>query len=147
MSLIKKEFGVTRDGQTVYEYTVRNECGCGFSVISYGAYLKNLWIMDRAGELRDVCHGFDSLERYEGGNNGSAGAIVGRYANRIGNARFTLEGQSYELSRSNTPHSLHSESAGMHKKLWEIREGRENEVLLKCTSPDGDGGFPGGQAA
>lgn len=143
MSLTKKEFGATKNGETVWEYTLRNEAGCGFSVISYGAYLKNLWVPDKDGKLRDVCLGFDTMERYESDNNGSAGAVVGRYANRIGNACFTLEGQSYALAHSKDAHTLHSDIAGMHHKVWSIQEVKENEVILKCTSPDGEGGFPG----
>ena len=95
------------------------------------------------GKTRDVCLGFSDVERYEGDQNGCAGAVIGRVGGRISNASFTLEGKEYFLTANNGKNTLHSGNEGFDKRVWSIEAVDENTVRLELISEDGDQGFPG----
>lgn len=109
-------------------------------VLTYGGTLRALSV-PVSGGLRDVVLGFDGMAGYESQDT-YIGALVGRVANRISDARFTLDGKEYPLSANAAPSCLHGGTHGFDKKLWaaEVDEGR---LLLSCVSPDGEEGFPG----
>jgi aldose 1-epimerase len=139
-TICKTLFGET-DGQNVYEYTLTNSNGMMVKVINYGGTISDIITPDRNGEMASVVLGFDSLEEYKGGKNALMGATVGRVANRISNAKFTLDGKEYKLSSF-----IHGGVNGFHKRIWNIEEvTRRNVVALKMTyfSEDGEEGFPG----
>jgi len=122
-----------------------NESGASVTVIDYGGIITSIEVPDRNGRLGDVVLGYETLEGYL--SDGSHyGAIIGRFANRIGGAQFTLDGQRFELAANNGPNSLHGGLQGFDRAVWHaepLESNAEAGVALTHTSPDGDQGFPG----
>lgn len=143
MSISSRWFGKSRNGEDVYEYTVKNRKGFGFSVIGYGADLTEIRVPDKNGNNLDVCLGFSSLERYEGEQSGCAGAVIGRVGSRISNACFDLDGETYNLTANNGPNTLHSGDRGFDRRVWNGYEIDDCSVGFELVSEDGDQGFPG----
>ncbi len=142
MSVEKKIFGQTDNGQDVYIYSVSNSRGMRADVISFGAILVNLLVPDAKGELADVVTGYDNLKDYIEINS-FFGATVGPNANRIGGASFTLDGTTYELELNDGANNLHSHMAlGYQKRVWDSRE-NGNGVTFSLEDEDGSMGFPG----
>ena len=147
-SITQREFGTLRDGRTVHEYTLDNGRGLRLVVIDYGAIVTQLWTPDRAGRSANVVLGFESLRDYEERNSVYLGVIAGRYANRIANARFAIDGREYRVDANNGAHCLHGGLQGFGTQLWSAEPqvpGSAGEVslLLRYTSADGEMGFPG----
>lgn len=142
MSIVKSEFGKTPSGEVVNKYEITNKNGMKASVISFGAILTELFVPDADGKIEDIVLGYDSLEPYF--ENGSFfGASVGPNANRIANAKFTLEGKEYQLDVNDGPNNLHSHATlGYHKRVYNAVEG-ENSVTFSIEDADGCMGFPG----
>ncbi|NEP58396.1 MAG: galactose-1-epimerase [Symploca sp. SIO2G7] len=148
-SVTKKEFGQTSDGQQVYLYTLTNTNGLIAKISNYGAILTELHLPDNKGELEDVVLGFDRPEDYFTANHYYFGAVVGRVANRIKDAQFTLDGQQYNLAANASPHHIHGGNQGFDKVVWEAEPINSAEgVGLKLTylSADGEEGYPGNLA-
>lgn len=144
-------FGTLPDGAAVEQYTLKNTAGMEVHVLTYGGIIRSIRVPDRNGKPGDVVLGYDSLEEYTR-NPSYFGAIIGRYANRIGNAQFTLNGITYKLAANNGANSLHGGLRGFGKFVWSAKEvhptGQGNKasragVELSHTSPDGDEGYPG----
>jgi len=112
-------------------------------VIPCGASVRSLKVPGRDGRPVDVVLGYDDPEAYLS-QDGCLGASVGRYANRISGASFTLNGKTYPLCANEGRNTLHGGRAGFHKRMWELCPEGEDTVLCVITSPDGDEGFPGG---
>ncbi|HAG68679.1 MAG TPA: galactose-1-epimerase [Lachnospiraceae bacterium] len=143
MSITKKEFGRDKDGKEVSLYTIENG-KYKAEITDYGANVVSLFVPDDKGEVKDIVHGFDRLEDYFD-NPCFFGACIGRNANRIANARFTLDGKEYSLAVNDNENNLHTDADnGFHKKLWkaEIKDA-ENRLELSYRSPDMENGFPG----
>lgn len=140
MALKKRNFGV--EGQEATLYTLENSKGMKAEVTNYGANLVNLFVPDKNGVVEDVVLGFDSVKGYM--KNGSFfGATIGPSANRIGGAKFTIDGVEYHVDVNDGPNNLHSHMQnGYHKMLWEVEEG-ENSVTFTVRDTDGYMGFPG----
>lgn len=140
---MKKElFGKTGEGEEIFLYTLENAKGIKAKVMNYGAILVNLFVPDRDGNCADIVMGYDRAEDYFA-NGSFFGAVIGPNANRIANARFTLDGVEYRLAANNGPNNLHSDAeAGVHKRIWEAEEGEES-VTFSLRLSDGDMGFPG----
>jgi aldose 1-epimerase len=136
------EFGTTADGARVYLYTLSNKKGVEAKVTNYGGTLVSLKTPDRNGALADIVLGFDSLDGYLG-QNPFFGATVGRYANRIGNARFTLNGVPYQLDKNSGVNSIHGGTRGLDKRVWTPRVLSDGGLELTYLSQDGEGGYPG----
>jgi aldose 1-epimerase len=139
-------FGRTPDGQEVQIYTLTSSKGLRARITNYGATLVSLEVPDRHGNLKDVTLGFDGLDSYVKPN-AYIGATIGRYANRIANARLTLNGTEYKLTANEGVNQLHGGKVGFDKKLWSMQEAvaAENEAWAKMTyvSRDGEEGYPG----
>ena len=135
-------FGVTPDGAAVELHTLRaGALSC--NVLTYGGTLQSLRVPDRDGKPVDVLLGFDSLEPYLT-HDKFLGALVGRYANRIGAARFTLNGKVYPLAANdNGVNHLHGGLDGFNRRVWTVESASENRLVLSLFSPDGDQGYPG----
>jgi aldose 1-epimerase len=137
--------GQLPDGTAVDLFTLTNASGIEARVINFGGIIVSLKVPDRTGQLDDVVLGFDKVERYFE-KHPNFGALIGRYGNRIGNARFTLDGKTYRLAANNGPNSLHGGLKGFDDVVWAgepfTRPG-ERGVVFTHTSPDGDEGFPG----
>jgi aldose 1-epimerase len=144
--MIKNEaFGTTPDGKAVELYTLTNTQGMEVRVITYGGIIVSVKTPDKKGHFADVTLGFDDLASYTS-RNPFFGALVGRYGNRIGNAKFTLDGKEYTLAKNNGPNSLHGGLKGFDKVVWAaqpFQKGTEVGLILKYTSADGEEGFPG----
>ena len=146
MSITKKPFGTAPDGSPVTMYTMTNAFGSSVSVIDYGAILTSIMVPDREGKLADVALGFDSMDKYSVGH-GCMGDTVGRYGNRIGKGRFTLDGVTYQLAlNDHGKNHLHGGNVGFSKKMWEASpvEGEHRDsVAFHYVSPDGEENYPG----
>ena len=143
-SVTRTPFG-TADGRPVTVYTLTNSSGTELRAIDYGGVILSLRVPDRNGQLGDVVLGFDSLVPYSTVSP-YFGALIGRYGNRIANARFTLDGHAYSLARNNGPNSLHGGKFGFDKVMWNAEPFRDPAgvgLVLTRTSPDGEEGYPG----
>lgn len=140
MAVTKRDFSV--EGQQATLYTLENSKGMKAEVTDFGAILVNLFVPDAKGNVDDVVLGYDSLTGYL--TNGSFfGATIGPNANRIANAKFTIDGVEYQVDVNDGPNNLHSHMQdGYHKKLWSAEVG-ENSVTFTVTDEDGYMGFPG----
>jgi len=149
MSANEESFGKTPEGREVNLYTLTNTNGLRAKITNYGAILVSLEVPDRDGNLADITLGFDALEGYLAGHP-YFGATVGRYANRIGKARFMLDGVEYELAANNGENHLHGGIKGFDKVVWRPEDlwANDNEALLKMSyiSEDDEEGYPGNLA-
>jgi aldose 1-epimerase len=138
-------FGVTPDGQVVKQYRLTNARGTEATVITLGATLRSLEVHNRNGKATDVVLGYDTLQEYLDGR-WYFGATIGRYANRIANAEFAIDGNTYRLSANNGANSLHGGVKGFDRAVW-VADGSDgsaaDSVRLKYVSPDGEEGYPG----
>lgn len=143
MSVEKTLFGKLPDGREVSLYTLKNAQGMTLVTTPYGCRIVQLLVPDKNGNLGDVVLGHRTLEEYFGHN--YQGTFVGRYANRIGGAEFTLHGKTYTLSKNDGANTLHGGPGGYHQVLWdaEARDGEEPSIVFSHESPDGDEGYPG----
>ena len=141
-----ESFGRTPDGREVTLYTMTNANGLKARIIDYGAILVSLEVPDRKGKLADIALGFDDIDSYVG-RNPLFGAIVGRYANRIANASFTLDGVEYKLTANAGKNHIHGGgNKRFDKVVWKGHPSQNDEgVCVKLThlSKDGEEGFPG----
>ena len=151
-SITNAPFG-SANGRAVDLYTLRNDAGMVVEVMTYGATITELHVPDRDGHSANVVLGFPTLSDYVaknspyGGGGPYFGSIIGRYANRIANARFTLGGRTYEVGINIPPNSLHGGFDGFDHKVWTatvVPATRDSVGLeLRCTSPHLEEGFPG----
>ena len=140
-----QNFGILPSGEQANLYTFRNSKGVQAAITNYGGRLVSLQCPDRSGKFEDVVLGFDRLDGYLSANP-YFGAIVGRYANRIANGRFTLDGVSYHLAQNNGPNTLHGGLRGFDKVLWRAHQVSTMDgpgLELTYLSKDGEEGFPG----
>lgn len=141
----RASFGHTADGQDVEIVTLTNSRGMQARVMSYGASLQSLRVPDRSGKLADVVLGYDDLQGYLDRRQ-YFGATVGRYANRIAQGSFTLDGKHYTVTRNEGANSLHGGVKGFDQQVWQvvdIKQGPNASVTLQYVSKDGDQGYPG----
>lgn len=134
-------FGTLSDGTEVHRWTLER-AGTRVRVLTYGGIVQSVEVPDRDGRTADVVLGFDGLDGYLRHPEPYLGALVGRYANRIAGARFTLDGRTYTLAPNNGPNSLHGGERGFDKHVWEA-EPVGHGVRLTRVSPHGEEGFPG----
>ena len=135
----KTYYGTTASGQKVHSFLLENRRGTRVSVIEYGCRITHLLVPDRSGRLTDVVLGCRDLEAYEK-DDLFLGAFVGRVANRIEGAHFTLEGKEYQLEANNGPNHNHGV---WHQRVFEGRALGPDTVEFIYHSPDGEDGFPG----
>lgn len=145
MSIQKKPFGVDLIGREMTLYTMTNKNGASASVLDFGAHLVSVTVPDKNGEMKDVVLGFDTLQEYDE-KPSYLGAIVGRYGNRIGGAKFTLNGTEYTLFKNDGNNSLHGGLEGFDKKWFKgttMEAEHEDCVVLTYVAHDGEEGYPG----
>ena len=141
----KQSFGKTGDGRPVDLYTLTNSQGMEVRAMTYGGIIVSLRVPDKTGKFEDVVLGHDALDGYLV-NPPYFGVIVGRYANRIGNATFTLDGVKYTLAKNDGPNSLHGGVNGFNKQVWEAKTFKDATgvgVAFTYLSKDGEEGYPG----
>lgn len=140
------EFGTTSDGRTVHAYVLENEHGTRAEFLDYGCILRQLWVLKADDSYVNIVHGLDSVSEYE--KDGSwFGAFIGRFANRIKDSRFELNGKEYRLEPNDGPNHLHGPWG---KTLFQAQElpadsleESSRGVVFTYHSPDGEDGFPG----
>ena len=139
----QQDFG-TRDGRPVILYTLTNAHGVEVRAMNYGGIILSLRVPDRKGQLADIVLGHDKAEGYMP-NPPFLGAIVGRYANRIANGTFTLDGKTYTLPKNDGPNTLHGGTTRTFDKVvWDGESLKaKNGVAFTYLSKDGEEGFPG----
>ncbi len=136
MKLWHEDFGKTKDGQSVTRWLMENGQGTRAAVLDYGATLQSLVFYGT-----DAALGFDDMAGYEA-QDAYVGAVIGRFANRIGGGQFCLNGKTYELYVNNGPNHLHGGRVGFDKKIWRT-EPREDGLHFFLTSFDKEEGYPG----
>ncbi|MGN0983146.1 MAG: aldose epimerase family protein [Candidatus Limivicinus sp.] len=141
MTAESRFFGTTARGEAVQAYTLENSSGMRATVIDYGAALQSLLVPNRQGGLTDVVLGFDDVAGYEG-QDAYIGATIGRMANRVGGAAFSLGGHRYSLFANDGANHLHGGQRGFDKFVWQAAQG-EDFVCFSRLSPDGEEGYPG----
>ena len=137
----KKHFGTSKDGFEISEYILDNGL-IEAHFLDYGCIIKNVFVAGKDGKKRDVVLGYDDLKSYEE-NDGYLGAFVGRVANRIKNAEFTLDGVKYRLFANDGKNCLHGGKKGFDKKFFESKIEGDSITFTTCSF-DGEEGFPGG---
>lgn len=144
MSIQKQLFGRLPDGRKVHRYTLQNEKLMTVSILDLGGILQQIIVPDRNGLMTDVVCGFDSLAGYLL-DTSSQGSLVGRFANRIADASFVLDGIEYPISKNRGKHHIHGGFSGFNRKLWDatVTDGEEPSLQLRYRSPDGEEGYPG----
>jgi len=143
---IKADFGKAPDGSAVEIYTLKNAKGMEARIMTYGGTVVTLKVPDRNNKFDDVVLGYDDLGGYIGGKS-FYGALVGRYANRIGNAQFKLGGTSYQVPANDAKNSLHGGNQGFDKKVWKVAAADAHSLTLAYHSKDGEEGYPGNMDA
>ena len=134
-------FGRMEDGSVVEMYTLKTETAeC--EILTYGGALRSLKVLDKNNNMVDVLLGFDTMEDYIK-QDGYIGALVGRYANRIGNSCFELNGKQYQLYANDGKNHLHGGKVGFDKQLWNVKSATEDTLVLTLFSEDGNEGYPG----
>lgn len=134
-----------RNNRPIKLYTLKNDQGFQISCIEYGCVITEIFSPDRNGNLENIVLGFDTLEEYEN-NPYFFGALVGRFAGRIKDGKFAIEGKNYQVPKNANGHHLHGGSEGFHSALWDsqvIQTKNEATVEFTYFSPDGEEGFPG----
>jgi aldose 1-epimerase len=141
--IVKASWGETADHQKADIYTLTNARGMSARITNYGAFLVSLNVPDRKGKMADVVLGYDRLEEYTHGT--TYGAVIGRFANRIGGAQFTLEGKTFHLKANAGPNNIHGGPVGFSNHIYNatMLDGKSPSLILQMISPDGDQGFPG----
>jgi len=141
----RENAGKLPDGAVVEAVTLTAANGVSARILAYGATLQSLIAPDAKGRRADVALGYDDLDSYVNHPN-YFGATIGRFANRIADGRFTLDGKSYQLPQNNNGQTLHGGGRGFDKVLWKVESltsGPVAKLVLTHTSPDGDSGYPG----
>jgi len=145
MSITQKPFGIDQIGRQMTLYTMTNKLGASVSVLDFGAHIVSVKVPDRNGKLGEVCLGFDTLEEYDQ-KPSFLGATIGRVGNRIGGAKFTLNGTEYTLFKNDGPNTLHGGREGFDKKWWRgqtLEAEGEDAVIFTYVAHDMEEGFPG----
>jgi aldose 1-epimerase len=138
-----ENFATEIDGKAVGLYTL-SAGKLTMQVTNYGARVVSLWVPDRDGKYEDVVLGYENIDRYVN-NSGERflGSVVGRYANRIANGRFTLDGKKYTLPQNNNGQTLHGGLKGIDCVVWDVQSATDSKIELRYVAKDGEEGFPG----
>ncbi len=145
VSITKKEYGTTPDGKSVEQYILKNKKRMEVAIITYGGIITSWTAPDKNGKYQDIVLGYNSLDEYIK-STPYFGAIIGRYGNRIANAKFSLDGIEYQLETNDGENHLHGGVKGFDKVVWNATEIKGDDFTsLKLTylSKDMEEGFPG----
>ncbi len=144
MNLEVTSFGEV-DGTPVKSFTLSNRAGIEVGLISYGATINSIYTPDKNGNMANITNGFDNLKQYLQPHP-HFGGTIGRVANRIGKARFTLSNQSYLLAANNGANNLHGGNKGFDRVVWDsevLEDASKPTVMFSYRSADTEEGFPG----
>lgn len=138
-----ENFSSSLHGKRTGLFILSNSNGIQASITNYGARIVSLTAYDKSNSPVDVVLGFNSLEDYLTTDEIYHGAVIGRYANRIKNGEFSLDGHLYNVEKNNGPNHLHGGPGGFHNAVWDHISSDSSTVVLQCTSQDGEEGYPG----
>jgi len=144
---ISKSFYAMHDADSVFQYTLTNKNGMIIRILNYGGTVTDILTPDKNGKMGDVILGYESLAGYTQTGNPYFGCLVGRYANRIANAKFTLDGKEYILAANNNGNTLHGGLKGFDKLIWTVNSTTDSSLALSYLSKDGEEGYPGNLTA
>ena len=147
LSANPNDFKDSLDGKATTLVVLTNKNGVQAAITNYGARLISFIVPDKNGKQTDVIVGFDKMSEFKSGKETYFGAIVGRYANRIGKASFKIDGTKYTLAANNGPNSLHGGLKGFGSVVWTINNRNDSSVQLSYVSKDGEEGYPGNLTA
>jgi len=128
---------------SVFQYTLTNKNGTVAKILNYGGTVTDIITPDKNGKMGDVILGYESLDGYLQIGNPYFGCLVGRYGNRIANAKFTLDGKEYTLAANNGPNTLHGGLKGFDKVIWTVKSFNDASLSLSYLSKDREEGYPG----
>ncbi len=140
--LLKSDFEVVVDNVSTHLYVLKNKKGMEACITNYGGRLVSVMVPDKNGKMTDVVLGYDNVNRYIQ-SDGNYGALIGRYGNRINQAKFTLDDKEYNLPKNDGTHCLHGGPMGYHTRLWIPNQISKQALELTYLSKDGEAGFPG----
>lgn len=140
--LLQSKFQAEVDGKKTDLFTLRNKDNMEVCITNFGGRIVSVMVPDKDGQMRDVVLGFDSIQDYIS-KPSDFGASIGRYANRINQGKFTLDGVEYQLPRNNYGHCLHGGPQGFQYRVFDAVQPNPQEVELTYVAKDGEEGFPG----
>ena len=140
--LEKKNFQTTVDGKQTDLYVLKNKNNMEVCITNFGGRIVSIMVPDAKGEMKDVVLGFDSIQDYIDVPS-DFGATIGRYANRIGQGKFTLDSVEYDLPKNNFGHCLHGGPKGYQYQIFDVAEANDSVLTLTYFDKDGQEGFPG----
>ncbi len=138
----KAPYDTIIDGQKVALYTIQKG-KVAAQIINYGGFVVGLYAPDKNGEYANLVTHYDDIHHYMRYNMGMVGPALGRYANRIANGKFTLDGKEYNITKNSGQHTLHGGAKGFDHTAWKVVKAKKNKLVLSCVLPDGLDGFPG----
>ena len=146
MSIKTEVWGKSPEGKDVHKFTMTNAMGASVTVIEWGAICTSIIVPDAGGNMDDVALGFDSLEKYIAPH-GCFGDTVGRYGNRIGGGKFSIDGKEYQVAlNDHGVNHLHGGNVGFSAHFWDgtaKEEEHQDSVAFHRISPDGEENYPG----
>ena len=137
---------VINENQTTKLYTLKNTNGMEVCITNFGARIVSIMVPDKNGDMKDVVLGFDNIDDYIQVPS-DFGSTIGRYANRIGQGKITIDGKEIQLPQNNYGHCLHGGPTGWQYKVFKVNQANNQSIKLTVESPDGDNNFPGNVVA
>lgn len=138
-----EDFKTTVNGKKTDLFVLENKRGMKVAITNYGGRIVSWMAPDQKGEYDDIVLGFDSIQGYLNANEIYFGALIGRYANRIDEGEFSLNGEKYTLATNNGPNHLHGGPGGFHNVVWDAKQLDNRHLVLHYISEDGEEGYPG----
>lgn len=138
-----EDFKTTVNGKKTDLFVLENKRGMKVAITNYGGRIVSWMAPDKNGEYDDIVLGFDSIQGYLNANEIYFGALIGRYANRIDEGEFALNGEKYSLATNNGPNHLHGGPGGFHNVVWDAKKLNNRHLVLHYISEDGEEGYPG----
>lgn len=136
-------FTGTVNGKAVHLYTLTNKNGMKVAITNYGGRIVSLLVKDKTDSLRDVVLGYDDVKTYQKPKEPYFGALIGRYGNRIGKGKFSLNGQNYQIDLNDGVNTLHGGAHGFWSQMWDGKLVNDHTLELTYVSKDGEDGYPG----
>lgn len=140
--LLKSDFVSEVEGKPTALYVLKNKNGAEACITNYGGRLVSVMVPDKKGNMTDVVLGYDNVNKYVA-SDGNYGALIGRYGNRINQAKFSLDDVEYTLPANDGNHCLHGGPQGYHTRMWDAKQLNDQALELTYLSKDGEAGFPG----
>ncbi len=141
--LNKSDFEKVIDGKQVILYTLKNSSGMVSEITNYGGKVVSLWVADRDGNYEDVVLGHSNIDEFLTAKEKYFGALIGRYGNRIGKGKFTLNGEEYTLATNNDTNHLHGGNKGYDTVVWDAKQIDNQSIELTYLSKHMEEGYPG----